>query len=242
MSRVVGLRAARSKSSGWVGIVEIRLCFAPSSYPLVVSLSNYELVLRQGSGRAEAKIRWSEASAERPGDLSPPVIKEIRQGLPQRNLRRPAELFANPRRVALDERQIVRPEPFRVDADAHLDARQCDDLFDHVANRDRAPRADVVGPAGPPALEDDAIGAHGVAHVGDLAPGVQVADDDLRIADAGFDFGDLPRESRRRVRRFLARSDVVERAGDADPQTVAAGADGEELLRELAEAIRTRRH
>ena len=58
-------------------------------------------------------------------------------------------------------------------------------------------RADVIGAAGRAAFEDQPVGANRVAHVGEIAARVEVADGDLRLPPAGLDVGNAARKSGR---------------------------------------------
>src|SRR5436190_5034117 len=76
-------------------------------------------------------------------DLAAPVLEEIVERPFERDVRRPAELLANSRRIALDERHVAGPEPRRVHAELHGDARLRDEALDDRADGDRSARADV---------------------------------------------------------------------------------------------------
>ena len=83
------------------------------------------------------------------------------------------------------------------------------------------------------------VGAHDVAHVGEVALRVEVADLDHRLDEPRLDQRDLPRHARRRERGALPRAGVVERTRDDDVDAVLArGAQRELLLRELAHRVR----
>ena len=89
-------------------------------------------------------------------------------------------------------------------ANRHARARQ--EAVEQFANRDGAPRTDVVGAARHAAFEDQPVGADRVAHVGEIAARVEVADRDLRLAAARFDVGDAAREPGCGEKRILARA------------------------------------
>ena len=138
--------------------------------------------------------------------------------------RRPPELRANPRGVALDDRHVVRPQPLLVHFDAHLDAR---DSWRSSSSRSRdAPRAagaDVVRPARRRRVHQALVGVDDVAHVGDVAARVE-------IADAECTGGASPASIRAICRAkletanvgALPRAGVIERPRDDDVEAVVA--------------------
>ena len=78
------------------------------------------------------------------------------------------------------------------------------------------PEQTLYGRPGDAPLDDEPVGAHRVAHVGEIAARVEVADRDLRRPHAALDVGDPPREARRGEMRVLPRAEVVERPRDRD--------------------------
>src|SRR5439155_26108193 len=61
----------------------------------------------------------------------------------------------------------------------------------------RPPRAEIVDLTGLPALEQEPVPAHDVAHVGVVAARSQVTDIDYRLPQAGLDLRHWPGEVRR---------------------------------------------
>src|SRR5712691_9764059 len=82
-----------------------------------------------------------------------------------------------------------------------LDPRCCrlaDVEVQHALDRPVYPRAQVVDLARRAALEQRPVTPHDVAHVREVAPGLQVAHQYDRLAEARLDLGDLLREVRGR--------------------------------------------
>ena len=126
--------------------------------------------------------------------LAAPGLEQIVQRFLERNLSPPAELGSNPRRIPDDDRLIVRAVPRWIvdDLDRHAGPRQ--QHVEHFADGDRPSRADVVRAAGLAALGDGLVGANGVAHVGQIAARVQIADLNLRLPAARLDIRNASRE------------------------------------------------
>jgi hypothetical protein len=80
---------------------------------------------------------------------------------------------------------------------------------------------DVVDLARPPALDRQPVGAHHVAHVGEVADRVEVADADHRRRQPGLDGGDLLGEVRGDEDVAAPRPGVVEAAGAQHLEAVA---------------------
>src|SRR5947207_5785952 len=166
-----------------------------------------------------------------------PVIEDAVERPVEADLGHPADLVADPRRIAGEHRHVVRPQPRRIDAYRHLHPRLRDQPFEDLADRAGLPRADVVGAAGRPTLADRLIGAYGVGDMRRLASRLEIADDDLGLAAPALDLGDLLRESGGGKRRILPRTDVIERPSDPDVNAVGDGAEREPFLRELAQPV-----
>jgi hypothetical protein len=128
--------------------------------------------------------------------------------------------------------------PGRVGPDLDGRLRLAHERLEQVADAEGFTPANVIGAAGLPFLHQQPVGAHGVADVGDVAPRVEVANLEHRLPNAGFRFDYLPREAGRGVGRRLPRARVVERPRD---DHAAARRESDELLRELADAVRTGR-
>ena len=90
-----------------------------------------------------------------------------------------------------------------------------------VADADAATRAHVVDLAGHAALGEQRVRAHDVAHVGEVADGIAVAERDL-VGAVALGGGDARREAGHEERRGLAGSGVVERTGAHDREPVLA--------------------
>ena len=70
---------------------------------------------------------------------------------------------------------------------------------ENVADAMRAPGADVVDATWDAPLHEQLVGMDGVADIGQVAPRVEVPDDDDRLGTPSFDLGDLMGKARRRV-------------------------------------------
>ena len=143
----------------------------------------------------------------------PPVLEQILDGAIEIDLRLPAESLVDPGRVAEEQRRVVRTVAGRVYANGDRDARPGDEAIEQLANGNRDARADVEHVAGLSVLDDQAVRAHCVPHVREVAPRVQVADRDFRRPLAPLDVCDAPREAGRSEKRVLPRSEVIECAG-----------------------------
>ena len=167
--------------------------------------------------------------------------QQVVHRLCERNLGSPSELVAQSRGVADHERRVVRAVARLVHPDAHRHARTRDQHVEQVADDDRVSRAHVVGAPRLAPLHDGAIGTHGVADVGQVAAGLEVAHGDLGLPSARLDVRDPPGESSRDEERVLTRSEMVEGAGDRGGRTVGIGR-ADHLLRQLAEGVGAGRH
>ena len=77
--------------------------------------------------------------------LAPP-LECVTQRLFDFDSRRPAELRANPRGVALDDGSVGGPQPLLVQLDSNWYCRQLPQFVEQIADAPRSSRADVVGP------------------------------------------------------------------------------------------------
>ena len=111
---------------------------------------------------------------------------------------------------------------------------------EQIADRDRAARADVVRAARRPSLGNRTVRAHGIPHVRQIPPRLEIAHRELGRPPAGFHIRDSPREAGRHEPRILPRPEVVERARHEHGRTVLISRT-DHLLRELADGIRARR-
>ena len=125
--------------------------------------------------------------------------------------RRPAGVVREAARVAEDDRLSLGRRRAGSVRTSMADLRLAHQHLEQIADAIRPPRQTLYGRAGLPVLHQQPVGAHGVAHVGDVAPRVEVADAQHRLAHAGFDLGDLPREARGDVGRRLPGAGVIER-------------------------------
>ena len=138
------------------------------------------------------------------------------------NLRRPAELFADPRadRLARPASRWAGSAPGSTTTRIGTRAR-AQHHVEQMRELRRASRADVVGAAGRAPLQDQLIGANRVAHVGQIAQRFEVADLDFRRA-----CGRLRSAAIRRAnpdadeRRILPRPEMIERPRDVHERPV----------------------
>ena len=146
----------------------------------------------------------------------PPVRQQIVERLFERNLRAPPKLVVNARRIAEQQRRIVRPIARRVltgSSPARARARS-------AARADRRcaiarPEQTLYGRPGCAVLEDQAVGAHGVADVGQIAPGVEIADRDFRRPPSALRCRrSAARSPTATNMRILPRTEMVERPRD----------------------------
>ena len=109
----------------------------------------------------------------------------------------------------------------------------------HFADLPRLPGAQVVDLAGLALLQQQPVSADDVAHVGVVAPGLQGAHVDDRLAEPGLDLRDLPGEVRGDEHVAPPRPLVVEGAAAHDGQPVALEVlVAEEVLGDLADRVR----
>ena len=141
---------------------------------------------------------------------------------------------------AADLGDLVLAQQRRVGRLLELDARVARKAREDLADLGRAPAAHVVD-AGRRSLEREPVGAHDVAHVGEVAAHVEVAGHDLdRLAGAArrFGLGDLARELRDHVRVGLPGPGVVEGPHPHDVHSVGVGVEaGREVARGLADRV-----
>jgi hypothetical protein len=104
--------------------------------------------------------------------------------------------------VRPDEHRDVHGRNLAGSTHLHRNSRARDEAFDERADRRRLAAADVVGGARETAVGQRAIRAHGVADVGEIAPRLEVANQEPG-SPAGLDARDLLRDTRRDERRRL---------------------------------------
>ena len=158
-------------------------------------------------GRVCGRLRSADARPSRPrdGDPLPPVVEQVGERLLDRDRGVPSGFGADARRVAEHDRDCrsgaAAPDRSR---------RGCGPATARAASRagrrrDRRGRGRCCRAAPAARLSDQQpIGAHGVADVGDVAARVEVADVQDRLAAAGLDLRDLLREARTWRRRATA--------------------------------------
>ena len=135
--------------------------------------------------------------------------------------------------VAPQHRDVDRPQQLGVGLEAHAARGQREELVGQLLHGDVAARAHVVDLARLAALDQQAVGPHDVAHVGEVASGGQVADRD-HVAAVELVAGDARRQRRRHELVGLARAEVVERPHPQHRQPAAEpGLEAEEVGRHL---------
>ena len=129
------------------------------------------------------------------------------------------------RGAAHDLRRIALADEAGVDRELGVASSEAPERVGDRPDRNRASRSDVdhhrrarQDPGGR-RLQEQAIGADDVPHVGEVAPHVRVADPD-RGGLAAHDLDDSGREGRHDEVRALTGPDVVERSGHDEPEAV----------------------
>ena len=136
---------------------------------------------RQRAHDGAAEIPGAARHQHFHGVLRAPVLEQIVERLLDRNLRASsrARRAGGPGRRAGAACRSGGSAPDRPSPSTGTRARAISTI-EQLADGDRAARADVVGTARLSALENQLVGAHRVAHVGEIAPRVEIADRDLR--------------------------------------------------------------
>src|SRR6267154_2183939 len=149
---------------------------------------------------------------------SPPGLQEIlERGLERNDGLPPGRLLESPG-VPEQDGHVRGTHAGRVLLHLHLGLREAEEVIQHRADGPVLARADVVDLAGLALLEREPVGPHHVAHVGEIAAGLEIADPDHRRAATLLDVGDLLREIRADEHRAAARALVVEAARSDDRQ------------------------
>src|SRR5215472_344027 len=155
-------------------------------------------------------------------DPLPPVVEELDEGALEGNRRLPAEGPLDLRRIALEDHHVGRAEAGGIDPDGDpLHRGLLQKEVQHLLDRPRPPRAKVVHLAGLAPLEEEPVPADDVAHVGEVAAGLEVADVDGGFAQSGLDLRYLLGEVGGDEHVAPPRTLVAERARANDGQTVA---------------------
>ena len=177
---------------------------------------------RRGSSRHHATVSASVRSSGISG--SQPVAACSRSGVPRTSMTSCARTSAGSIRWST-------PAP-----------GHAAELRDQLAGRAERPEQTLTTP-GSPAVGEQPVGAHDVAHVGVVAARVRVAGDDADRVVARLEPGrDLAGEGGDRVDRRLARPGVVERARADHPQAVRVGVEaGQQVGRRLRDRVRVLR-
>ena len=135
---------------------------------------------------------------------------------------------------------VAGPKPSRVRFDTNRDTRdERPDASSRSTGSCGRPRRDVVDRARHPALHQRGVRADDVAHVGDVALRIEVADPITGSTRTALDERNLPRDARRHERRRLPRPGVIERAGHDDVEPVLHACPQAELLPGRACSART---
>src|SRR5205814_4892708 len=116
----------------------------------------------------------------------------------------------NPRRITLDDREIVGAVACRIDDHADRDAGPTEHHVEQMAYFERTSGAHVVRPSRHSAIEDQLIRSYGVANVRQITERLEIPHLNFRDQLAGFNRRDRARECRRSERWILARSEVIE--------------------------------
>ena len=175
--------------------------------------------------------------------LVSPILEEIGQGLLERDRAAPADGPLGLLRRAAEDRHVGGPEPRRVLADLDAGSRGLpDEETQHALDGPVHAGAEVVDLARRPALEQEPVAAHDVAHVREVAGGLEVADEHDRLPQPRLDLGDLLGEVRGGEGLAPTGAGVVERAGPHDVHAVALEVlPAHEVLRDLAHRVRRER-
>ncbi len=140
--------------------------------------------------------------------------------------------------VAAQHGQVDGPQQSRVGSQRDRAAGQADESVGQLLDGEVAPRAHVVDLPGLALGHQEAVGAHDVAHVREVAAGREVADRDAPLTVA-LGPGDPGGEGGRHEAFGLPWPEVVERARQHHLETMAEeGLLGEGLRRRFAGGVR----
>src|SRR5262249_28651646 len=131
-------------------------------------------------------------SAGRARNPLPPVVQKLRERALERNLRLPTRRLLDLGGISFQDHDIGRTEASRISLDRdtlHRALRQ-ERIYDFL-DGPRMPRTEVVDFAGYPALEQKPVATHDVAHVGEIAPRLEISDPHDGLGEPGLDLGDL---------------------------------------------------
>src|SRR6266850_2382681 len=113
-----------------------------------------------------------------PGPL-PPVGEQVLQGALEGDLHLPAGRLLDLRRVPFEDHDVGRPQPARIRLDLDVsDAGLLEQEVQHLLDRPRPPRAQVVHFPRLAPLQERPVAADDVPDVGIVAPGREVAHQD----------------------------------------------------------------
>src|SRR5262245_6895932 len=168
---------------------------------------------------AQAPARRSAGRARHP--LSP-VVQELRERALEGNLGLPSRRLLDLGGIAFQDHDIGRTESSRIglDGDTFHRALRQEKVYD-LLDRPRTPRTEVVDLAGFASLEQKPVASHDVAHVGEIAPRLEIPDPHDRLTQPGLDLGDLLGDVGFDEHFSSTRPGVVERATADDGQPVA---------------------
>ena len=141
--------------------------------------------------------------------------------------------------VAQQHRDVHRPQLLRIDDDLDRHRDVGAQRVEQRADFDGIAAADVVDLAARASMHQEAIGAHRVSHVREIAARREVADPHRTRLESSLDARQLTRKCRGEEPEILSRADVVEGADDHDVETlVSSRVDRDHLLGQLAHAVR----
>src|SRR5919202_2093154 len=167
--------------------------------------------------RTVSPLWWSRSVVRRhrrgrAADLLPPIVQRIAQRRVPGDARLPAGQRRELAGVGLLSGDVRGSQQRRVDAPLDRHPAHAGELVDHLGDAHRAPAAEIVDLARDARDQRQAVGAHHVARVGEVALDVQVADAQHRLAHPRLDLGQLPGKAGDDKARVMARAGVVERS------------------------------
>src|SRR5262249_32406952 len=171
-------------------------------------------------------------------ELLTPVDEDVLQRHLEGDGGRPAGDALEAGAVAEEGGDVRWAQPLRILSYLHLDLSQGQQGLQHLADAIGPAGADVVDLAGRAVLEGEPVRADHVAHVGEIALGVEVPHAHHRRPQPLLDLGDLLGEVRGHEDVAAAGPRVIEAAGPDDVEPVALPVlVGEEVLRHLGHGV-----